>query len=154
MYAKQIRAGEKTVYTLYNATGHTFCGPALHLDLHHAEHVFDLLRCREADYQVTKGGADVKLFLARDDVACLVRLPVRLSVKRSGGILEVSAKDAADGWRVTACDAGGRVLLETPLSGPAARLDLGKLPAGARAECVKLLDGGRLVDVAEVLEGE
>jgi hypothetical protein len=75
VYANRFSAGEKTIWTLYNATGHTYAGPALKIELKPAEQVFDLLRGQEAEIVREGGAAVVRCFLPRDESACLIRRP-------------------------------------------------------------------------------
>ncbi len=84
VYANRFSAGEKTIWTLYNATGHTYAGPVLKIELKPGEHVFDLLRGREADVAREGGAAVVRCFLPRDESACLIRRPHRPRVGGNG----------------------------------------------------------------------
>lgn len=148
VYANQFRAGQKTIYTLYNATGHSFFGPALRLDLKQGEHVFDLLGGREADCTAESNATTVRVFLQRDDVGCLARLPQRLSAQRSGSLVEIAVRDAQPGWQVALCDAEGQAMLTRPIERSSARLSLADVAKDAKpAVCLKLLDGKRLVDI-------
>ncbi len=154
VYANRFTAGDKTLYTLFNATGHTFTGDVLKLDLQPGEHVFDLLECREAETapEGSGQGTVVRAFLARDESTCLARLRSRLAVKRSGSRVEVTAGTVQPGWRIRVCNAQGETLLETPaaLAGPT-KLDLAPLGDKSRqAVCVKLLDGTRLLDATSL----
>jgi len=149
VYANRFRAGKKTIYTLYNATGHTFAGSALRLDLRPDEHLFDLLRCKDADTRAEQDGTVVEVFLARDDVACLARLPAVLAVKRvATNVIEAGVAGPGKAWRVALCAADGESLLGSPVTEGTVRLNIEKLPKDAGVPvCVKLLDGRRLVDV-------
>jgi hypothetical protein len=77
VYANRFRAGDRTIYTLYNATGHTVAGPVLRLELKPGEHVYDLFGNREAECRVEGGKTTVRMFLHRDQVACLLCGPGR-----------------------------------------------------------------------------
>jgi len=83
VYANRFAAGEKTIWMLYNATGHTHAGPVLAVELKPGEHLVDLLRGREADVARDGARAVVRCFLPRDEATCLIRLPARLGAKRS-----------------------------------------------------------------------
>ena len=163
LYANRFRAGRKTLYTLYNATGHTFAGSALSLPLTDGDRIFDLLACREADYRVAGNRAEVRLYLPRDDVACLVQMRRRLTVRRI-----VDSLAATTQWqrpdpsvvggpplRLAVCARDGRRLLVVPAKARAAHtIDLSRLGADARAAaCVKLLWGKELQDITTVPGG-
>jgi len=75
VYANRFTAGEKTICTLYNATGHTFARPALRIELRPAEHVVDLLAGREADLVREGAQAVLRARLGPGEAACLMRLP-------------------------------------------------------------------------------
>ena len=154
VYANRFRGEGKTFYTLYNATGHTFAGAALRVPVDEGKHLFDMLRCADADWKAAEGGAEVSLFLERDDVACLAVLPARLTAKRTGDIVEVAARQARRNWRLCLCDKDGEPLATAP-SPRAASFDLAALPKGSPLPaCIKLLAGTRLVDVAAVPAGK
>ncbi|MEN6497171.1 MAG: DUF6259 domain-containing protein [Thermoguttaceae bacterium] len=153
VYANRFHGGEKTIYTLYNATGHTFYGPALRLDVQPGEHVVELLSGREVERTATAEGSVVSLYLERDNVACLVKLPIRMTVKRAGNVVDVTVRDPNPAWQVTLCDADGQPLVSRPAGNGSVQLNLAEQPKGAKpAVCVKLLDGKRLVDVTEATE--
>lgn len=152
VYVNRFSAGEKTVYMVYNATGHTFAGPVLRIGLGPGEHVFDLLRGREVEVTREGGQATIRCFLPRDEAICLLRVPGRLGVKRSGESLEIAVTKPAKACRVAVCDALGQTLVARPVEAEPVRLNLSDLPArSAKPACVKLLDGGRLLDAAPVL---
>jgi len=70
VYANRFGSGKKTLWTLYNATGHTVDAPLIHVDVSRDQHVVDLLTGEELP---TQGG--VRLWLPRNGVACIARLP-------------------------------------------------------------------------------
>lgn len=74
VYANRFSAAGKTIYTLYNATGHTFYGPVLRIPCAEDEHIIDLLNGTEADWSPEDGHAVIRAFLARDDVAAVARV--------------------------------------------------------------------------------
>lgn len=84
VYGNRFSASEKTIYTLYNATGHTFYGPVLRLDTKRGEHVVELLHGKPLD------GNDVSLYLERENVACLIKLPSRIKVQRTENTVDVA----------------------------------------------------------------
>ena len=99
VYANRFSAPAKTIWTIYNGTGHTFVGEVLDIHLGPDSHCVDLLRCREAEVRTSGGEEVVHLFLARDDVTCLAALPKRLSAKQTEDAVEVTVRGAAAGWR-------------------------------------------------------
>jgi len=148
VYANRFRSEGKEIYTLYNGTGHTFYGDVLSSELPPDHHVFDLLSCEEAEVHQGDGPALVRLFLARDDVACLAILPRRIAVSRVEGRLDVRAGGCGADCRVDLCDGEGNVLASAPLEQDRAALPL-ESSAGEPA-CVKLHRHGLLVDAVSL----
>lgn len=74
VYANRFSAGKKTLWTIYNATGHTVDGPVLEVDVAKGQRLLELLSGKELT-----GGAggkrQISLYLPRDGVACVARLP-------------------------------------------------------------------------------
>jgi hypothetical protein len=150
VYANRFRAGEKTLWTVYNGTGHTFAGEVLAVELLPDTHCIDLLRCREADVRTPGDEEVVHLFLARDDVTCLAVLPRRISVARTDDAVEVTVRGATAGWTVRLCGAAGQAIVSLPVVNGSARFEPAEIPESSPApSCVKLYDGWRLVDAAE-----
>jgi hypothetical protein len=146
VYANAFQADGKTIYTLYNGTGHTFYGPALTLDLPPDRHIFDLLQGREAEVDRSGKPPCVRLLLARDDVTCLAVLPRRLALSVVGDRVEVRATGAGTDHRAVLCDPHGRELAVSPIADGRAVLPLG--PAAPRPHYVKLLQQNILQDSA------
>ena len=74
VYANRFGSGKKTLWTLYNATGHTVDGPVLEMDVAKGQRVVELLSGRELS--VSAGGKqNVSLYLPRNGVACVARVP-------------------------------------------------------------------------------
>jgi hypothetical protein len=157
IYVNRFGSGSKMLYHVYNATGHTFDGPALTVPLEPGEHVFDLLQCREvaANEAGRPAGAEVRMYLQRAEVACLARLPMRLGVRRSEETLRVTATFPGGvprgGKLVVANLSGERLLTQDAKPGPN-DVALGALGSAAKAACVKLLCDDMLVDVATIPE--
>lgn len=150
VYVNRFSGAGKTMYHLYNATGHTFEGTALAVSLGDGEHLFDMLACSEIVPEMRDDLAFVSVYLARDDVACVAKLPRRLSVSREGDALTVTVAGDADGYRLVVSDASGEALLEQVATAGANALDLSRIEDGKLPACVKLLRGRDLVDVAQV----
>jgi hypothetical protein len=148
VYANRFGGGEKTLYTLYNTTGHTVSGPMLWLDLPAGWHVVELLSGTETPCEAIGKARAAKVTLARDDVACLAVLPQRLSLTRTGTLLEVKLREPRPGLMLRVCDATGKTLAERApaASGPTA-LNLKEIQGG-KPVCVKLFEGARMVDLA------
>ncbi|MCC6445594.1 MAG: hypothetical protein IT210_19325 [Armatimonadetes bacterium] len=146
IYANRFSPGPspKTIYHFYNATGHTFEGPVPEIPLRPEEHLFDLLNLRECRL---RAGA-VRIFLPRDEVVCLARLPKRLSAARSGDRLQARLK-SGEGL-LAVCDPDGAALLSRKAKTGQNTMDLSRLSAGAKPACLKLLIGGQLADAAEL----
>jgi hypothetical protein len=150
VYANRFRAGEKTLFTLLNATGHSFAGPVLSLNVGPHEHVFDLLRGRETELQRVGEASEVHTFLLRDDVTCLAKMPARLVVKPAGRTIEVTVRGPRAAWHVHVCDVEGKSLVSAAAR-VATKLSLAELGAKAKtALYVTLMDGPRLVDAAAI----
>jgi len=162
VYGNRFSGGGKTIYHLYNATGHTVEGPLLALDMLGDHHVFDLLRCREVRLQQTErvGGAGgspapgegvaLALYLPRDEVACVAVLPQTLRLERAGPVLTVRLPAPVADGRVVVCDAQQQELLAAPLEGRSVEVDVGQLGVEGQPACIKVLAGRDLVDIAAV----
>jgi hypothetical protein len=72
VYANRFRTEGKTLYTLYNATGHTFAGPVLRVPLGKDQQVTDLLGGAQLSVKRHDATATVSLYLPRDSAACLL----------------------------------------------------------------------------------
>lgn len=70
VYANRFGSGKKTLWTLYNATGHSVDAPLIHVDVNGDQRVVNLLTGEEL---ATEGG--VRLYLPRNGIACIARLP-------------------------------------------------------------------------------
>ena len=150
VYCNRFAGGGKTLYHLYNATGHTFEGPVLAPEIAKgaAVHVIELLTAAE----VTPVSGKVSLYLERDGVACLAVLPKLLDVARKEKQLAVTLKSAAPGTRLAVCDRNGKELLAQEAKTGPQTLDLAGLPADASPALLKLLAPGsprpQLLDAA------
>jgi len=91
VYANRFRCPGKTIYTLYNATGHTFHGPALDIKLDPGDHVLDLVTCQPPAVRMNGNRATITLYLPRDHVACLVK---PASSRESSASSSATATDA------------------------------------------------------------
>jgi hypothetical protein len=142
VYANRFAGAGKTMWHLYNATGHTFEGEALRLSaLPAGAHVIELLTVQELP--VVNGV--VSLYLERDDVACVAILPRVLQPGANGQVKIADGK----GGQLVLVSAKGETLLTQDAKGAAATLDLSKLPEGGVPVGVKLLRGGQMVDTAQ-----
>ncbi len=139
VYANRFAGAGKTMWHVYNATGHTVEGLVLMLGGATLNmHVVELLHHEELP--VLDGR--VSLYLDRDDVACVAVLPRVLQASMKG---EVRLRDRQGGTLVLA-DAKGQPLLKQEVTGAAAQLNLRELPEGAKPTCLKLLRSGQMVD--------
>jgi hypothetical protein len=150
VYVNRFRGAGKTMYHLYNATGHTFDGTALAVQVTDREHLFDMLACREIVPEMRDGLAFVSIYLDRDDVACVAKLPRRLTVSREADSLTVTVSGKLDGGRLVLADASGETLLEQDAKTGANTLDLTQIKGAEPPACLKLLCGRDLVDVTEL----
>ncbi|MBN2307600.1 MAG: hypothetical protein JXR94_01435 [Candidatus Hydrogenedentes bacterium] len=148
VYVNRFGAGPKAVYMVYNATGHTFDGEVLRVPCGEGEHLFDLLHGAEADVTPVAGAADVRVFLPRDEVTCIARLPRRLDVTRQGNRGRAEVHAAGPDARIVVCRADGTALSSAPAGAGAVELSLDG--GDSHATVVKLLEGGRLVDAAGI----
>ena len=147
VYANRFTEGSKTVYTLINASGYTFDGPILSLPMGGDEHLVDLLNLCPCD--VRKNGAEAQLciYFPNDDVACIARLPRRISVEAApdGLVVHLNAPDPSG--RVVVLDAAGTELLAVAATGDKVAIRKADLPAGATPAVVKYLRGRLLADM-------
>ncbi len=152
IYVNRFATGDKTLFHLFNASGFTFEGVALAVDLGPGQHLFDLLACTEAATTTPpdKGPARVTLYLPRNDVACMVRLTRRLEVSRDGRTLTVQVGEVPGTCTLALADKEGRILLSQTATAGTNTLELDKLTVPGQPMCVKLLAGAALVDVVAV----
>jgi hypothetical protein len=73
VYANRFDSGKKTLWTLYNATGHTVDGPVLEVDIPKGQRLVELLSGEELAKGAT-GKQRISLYLPRGGVACIARL--------------------------------------------------------------------------------
>ncbi|MCD6360865.1 MAG: hypothetical protein J7M38_08355 [Armatimonadetes bacterium] len=151
VYVNRFSRGGKSLYHLYNATGHTFEGVALAVRMTDDQHLFDLIDCREAEAEMRDGLAWVSVYLPRNEVACIARLQRRMTVTRAGEKLTVEITGLQGECALAVADRDGNRLLERPARAGRNTLDLSGIEEDAAPACVKLLVGGQLVDVAEVV---
>jgi hypothetical protein len=154
VYVNRFSSGPKTLYHVYNAAGHTFDGPALTVPLLPNEHVFDLLNCHEvaANESGSPGSAELRIYLPRDDVACLARLPRHLRISREGETLHIDNQWPADDCTLVVSDASGERLLTREAKPARNEIALGQLPKVATPCCVKLLCRDLLLDATAIPE--
>ncbi len=154
IYINRFSDGDKTLFHLYNASGYTFDDIAMAVSLAPDEHLFDLLGCMEVAHTDLPGAVSVRIYLPRNDVGCIVRLPRRLrQVERSGDALTVEVDRLPGQCQLAVADGEGRILLARPATAGHNTLDLGELDVPGRPACVKLLADGALVDVTELPAG-
>ena len=140
------RPSGKEIYTLYNATGHTFYGWRCRPNCRPTSTSSICCAARRRKSSRADGQQRVRLFLPRDEVACLAVLPRKLAVATPGNRLEVRAYGADADSRVALCDRDGKEIASVPLTGGKAEVPLG--PAAGQRACVKLYRAGRLLDAA------
>jgi hypothetical protein len=124
------------------------------LPLEPNEHVFDLFNCREvaANEAVSPAPAEVRIYLPRDDVACLARLPRHLQVKRDGATLHIDNKWPASDSKLVVAGASGERLLTQEAKPGRNEIALGQLREAAKPCCVKLLCHDLLLDATAIPE--
>ncbi len=142
VYANRFEGRGKTFTMLRNATGHTVDGALLQLDLAPGSHAVDVLACREV------AGSEANLYLAPDDVACIARLPKRLTARLDGDALAARVKGRRAGCSVTLVSMDGETLVEEALGGSTVTFDLSTIHG--EPALVKLMRGGQLIDMVEV----
>jgi hypothetical protein len=152
VYVNRFGTGGKMLYHVYNATGHTFDGPALSLRLEIGEHVFDLLRCRDMEWidDGTASPAELRVYLPREDVACLARLQRLLKVRRSGDTLDVEVRLPTSDCQLAVAGVTGERLQVQAAKPGRNQLELGRFRDKAGPCCVKLLRNGLLLDAAAI----
>ena len=150
VYVNRFHGAGKTIWHMFNATGHTFEGQALAIEIPDGHHLFDLLECRQVEPTVRADGlAGVSIYLERTEVASIIQLPRRLHLTRQGDALHVRAELPAGNCRLVVASVSGEHLLSEPAAADAV-LDLSQISGDQRGACVKLLCDGQLVDVAEL----
>jgi hypothetical protein len=149
VYANRFQAGDKTFYHVYNATGHTFEGPVLAVPPNPGQHVVELLTCTALDAEPRGDRQVVRLYLDRNDVACVAVLPRLLKAEWVNGDLTVAVSGPTAGRILAVCDNRGVTLLARDAQAGPAKLDLNELPQDKAIPpaAIKLLNRGALADV-------
>ena len=73
VYANRFGSGEMTLWTIYNATGHTVDGPVLEVEVAKGQRLIELLSRTDLAPGAT-GSQRISLYLPRGGVACVARL--------------------------------------------------------------------------------
>lgn len=148
VYANRFDGRDKRITMLYNAGEFTVDGMLLPVERERGWHWFELLRGEELTPHRAGGGWAVGLTLAAGDLACIARLPERLSVRRAPAGYRYEVGGDFAGMKVQICDAEGEVLSEQK----AERSDDLIMPRGSdrKPACVKLTRFGRLIDIVEM----
>jgi hypothetical protein len=95
--------------------------------------------------------AGAPLYLARNDVGCIARLPRRvLQVDRQGQALTVRVGRLPRPSSLALADRDGRLLLVQPARRGSNTLSLDRLQVMGRPACIKLLAGRTLVDAVGI----
>ncbi|MFH0797774.1 MAG: DUF6259 domain-containing protein [Candidatus Omnitrophota bacterium] len=147
IYANRFTGGGKTIYTIFNGTGHSFGGPVLRLALNPGEHLFDLTNCRSCEPEKKGNEYSVALYLERNETAWIVRLPKQVSISVEKNLVTVRMKSPGESYRVALCDSSGGEIASQPASPEGNSFDLSQ-GTNHLAACVKLFDNKQLVDVA------
>jgi hypothetical protein len=153
LYVNRFAAGDKTLFHLYNASGFTYDGVVLAVDLAREQHLFDLLGGAEVETVTPPGDAlaQARLCLPRAEVACIAQLTRRLQqLSRQDQTLTVQVGKLPGPCRLALADKDGRILLAQPARKGGNTLNLSKLELAGEPVCVKLLAGGALVDAAAI----
>jgi hypothetical protein len=149
LYVNRFVGAGKTIYHLYNATGHTFEGTALAIPIPADHHIFDLLNNTEVT--PTPPGADglcrVSCYLPRDGVACFLVVRRQLSVAWDADTLRGTTTAPGAPLTLALCDAAGETLAAAPVMDGTATLSVSALPADRPPATVKLLHDRDLIDI-------
>ncbi|MHB8901180.1 MAG: hypothetical protein ACYC6Y_20720 [Thermoguttaceae bacterium] len=76
VYANRFSASGKTLYMLYNATGHSVCGALVNVEVPKGHRLVDLLTGREVTTHLVDGRPAAGGFIEREEVLCLGIVPV------------------------------------------------------------------------------
>ncbi len=144
VYANRFSSDVRELTMLYNARGFTVEGPLLRVEPEEGYHYIELLRAEELDPR----GSELALKLGDGDVACVARFPERLSVRRSGRLLEVRVSGDHTGLSVALCDSDGEAIERQSARGQLRFMLPGE--DGPDAASVKLLRATRLLDAAAI----
>lgn len=149
IYANRFGSGAKTLWTLYNATGHALEEDLLAVKLSPREHLFDLLHNEPVATAAAEGQVKARVYLERNQATCVARLPLLLEASRHGDTLAVRVKSPPRGSRLVVCSPAGEELLSTAVTRPDVTLDLAAVST-RQPRCVKLLKDGQLLDATAI----
>ncbi len=147
VYANRFTSESKQITLLYNACGYTVDGALVAVEPRDGYHLFELLRCKELTVAQAEGGPAVGVKLRRDQVACIARLPKRLTVAPEGEALKVTVAGKTEGMTVALVAADGQQLVAAPAASEVT-LRFAEGGEGPAPACVKLLGEKYLVDAA------
>lgn len=148
VYANHFIGRDKQITMLYNDEAFTVDGMLLPVERERGWHFVELLSSTELSPHRAGGGWAVGLKLGRGDVACVARLPERLSVNRVPTGYRYEITGDLGGMTVQVCDREGMKLSEQN----AERSDDLIMPGRSEGQpaCLKLLRHGRLVDMVQM----
>ncbi len=150
VYANRFGSGSKTLWTIYNASGHTIDGDVLLIPIDANQHLFDLLKGIPCTIKQVGNSAQVNLDLPRDDVACIARLPCLIKVTRSENEeLTITSKVVGKKNRFVICNSNSEELLTISADAKTVRIPLKNLKE-KQACCVKLIQDRYLLDVIAI----
>jgi len=94
----------------------------------------------------------VRVYLPRDDVACVAQLTRRLVVTRAGNAVGVQAGLPEGECTLVVANVDGEVLASQRAETGENAVDLAGLAEDVRPACVKLVRDGQLLDIAALPE--
>lgn len=146
VYANAFPAGEKTVYTIYNARSTAVEGDLLRMKSDDGEHFVDLLRAEEISVKRAKGHAVVPIQLPPRTAAIMARLPRVAQVKWNKNNVVVRLPEGSEGFTGKLVSERGDVLSEFEPKDGKNRVPI---PRGEHsALMLRILKNGRLVDAS------
>ncbi len=154
VYSNHFQAQQKLLVTAFNANGYRAAGQLLNLPQGPADiHWVDVIRCAEAVTEQSATGLRAVLDLPPSGVAALARLPVSMTLFRTGEHVTLSIKDpqAADVFELVELTRNGELLRQSPFPLTDSGFSLASLSQqGQLRLAVKRLRSGMLIDLLEL----
>jgi hypothetical protein len=153
VFAHRFAAGDKTIYTFFNASGFTAAGPLMVVEDAPGRHWVDLLTGVDVELTPVDGGSALTMTFGHNKAACVALLPRKLSVTIDGDALTVVVRDPKPGMSLVIADATGAELARIGAVEADNPIELDETFARDSRYVVKLFDGKYLHDMTSFARG-
>ncbi|NQU41769.1 hypothetical protein HQ520_00690, partial [bacterium] len=114
VYANRFVLPAKKGIMLFNARRHTVNEPLIQVNPARDDHFIEIVRWEELQPVQSGNGQAIGVRLRKDEVACILQLPRRVTLEENNGSLRVKVSGQTDGLRLILAGANGETLAEKP----------------------------------------